>query len=272
MNCSSDIDIVRSASSSPEPDNNNEAELLKFKSQSAGLDPSLIPDPGCGVDIRLSPTISQVDEEGTGRPARVEVTDLCKVKSLTGEESQFSLALEEGPTHHAQRSLGLLTAEKVSELLQNVGPDSLFTDPDFPADHSALFYSRRPESELSQFSWARPHQLVATPRLFVDGTSRRDVIQGVLGDCWLLSTCAALAKKEELLYRVIEPSQALYGPGYTGLITVNLWRYGSWVTVYIDDRLEHSHHPPPPPPPLSLSSHLQVAPEKQELLLRSLLG
>ena len=60
---------------------------------------------------------------------------------------------------------------------------------------------------MSQFSWARPHQLVTAPRLFVDGTSRRDVIQGVLGDCWLLSTCAAIAKKEELLYRVIDPSQ-----------------------------------------------------------------
>ena len=30
---------------------------------------------------------------------------------------------------------------------------------------------------MAQFSWARPHQLVKEPRLFVDGTSRRDVIQ-----------------------------------------------------------------------------------------------
>ena len=28
-----------------------------------------------------------------------------------------------------------------------------------------------------------------------------------MGDCWLLSTCAALAKKEELLFRVIDPKQ-----------------------------------------------------------------
>ena len=62
------------------------------------------------------------------------------------------------------------------------------------------------------------------------------LFQGVLGDCWLLSTCAALAKKEELMYRVIDPNQVLYGPGYTGLVRVNVWRYGHWVTVYIDDR------------------------------------
>ena len=66
--------------------------------------------------------------------------------------------------------------------------------------------------------------------------SHQQIFQGVLGDCWLLSTCAALAKKEELMYRVIDPNQVLYGPGYTGLVRVNVWRYGHWVTVYIDDR------------------------------------
>jgi hypothetical protein len=31
--------------------------------------------------------------------------------------------------------------------------------------------------------------------------------KGVLGDCWLLSTCAALAKREDLIYRVVDPHQ-----------------------------------------------------------------
>ena len=50
------------------------------------------------------------------------------------------------------------------------------------------------ETEI-EIQWLRPHELVTKPELYVDGTSRRDVIQGILGDCWLLSTCAALAKK-----------------------------------------------------------------------------
>ena len=33
------------------------------------------------------------------------------------------------------------------------------------------------------------------------------LLQGVLGDCWLLSTCAALAKQEWLLHRVLDPGQ-----------------------------------------------------------------
>ena len=105
------------------------------------------------------------------------------------------------------------------------GPDAPWEDPQFPADETALFYSERPAEELADYSWARPRQLVERPHLFVDGTSRRDVIQvlsvvevqcsvagpvqGVLGDCWLLSTCAALAKKENLIQRVIDPDQVL---------------------------------------------------------------
>ena len=30
--------------------------------------------------------------------------------------------------------------------------------------------------------------------------------------------------------------QVLFGPGYSGLVRVRLWRYGHWVTVCIDDR------------------------------------
>ena len=59
----------------------------------------------------------------------------------------------------------------------------------------------------------------------------------ILGDCWLLSTCAAIAKREDLLHKVMSPDQVLQGSKYTGLIRVQFWRYGQWVTVYIDDRL-----------------------------------
>ncbi len=33
------------------------------------------------------------------------------------------------------------------------------------------------------------------------------IVQGILGDCWLLSTCAALAKREDLIYKVVNPDQ-----------------------------------------------------------------
>ena len=57
------------------------------------------------------------------------------------------------------------------------------------------------------YSWKRPFELSSNPSLYVDGTSRKDVIQGILGDCWLLSTCAAVAKREDLMHRVLDPKQ-----------------------------------------------------------------
>ena len=80
------------------------------------------------------------------------------------------------------------------------------------------------ESQKTGIEWKRPCEMVSEPRLYVDGTSRRDVIQGILGDCWLLSTCAAVAKREELMHKVLDPSQVLFGEGYKGYIEIKLWR------------------------------------------------
>ena len=100
-----------------------------------------------------------------------------------------------------------------------------------------FFHLDNNPSKIVRLQWLRPHQLVSDPALYVDGTSRRDVIQGILGDCWLLSTCAALAKKEELLHRVLPPDQPLSGPNYTGKIRLKIWQFGEWKDVFIDDKL-----------------------------------
>ena len=64
-----------------------------------------------------------------------------------------------------------------------------------------------------------------------------------MGDCWLLSTCAALAKKESLLHRVLEPSQVLHGPGYTGIIGAERGHVTSilasdWLIMYRDGQTQ----------------------------------
>ena len=119
--------------------------------------------------------------------------DQARERSLTGEESSHELPLEEADTG-LHRGLGTLPSDKLEALLEvrtsvagitchshivqsYGGGRGLFEDPDFPADDRALFYSQRSEAELQSFTWARPHQLVERPAIFVDGTSRRDVIQ-----------------------------------------------------------------------------------------------
>ena len=50
--------------------------------------------------------------------------------------------------------------------------------------------------------WKRPTEIVENPNLFVGGASRFDIEQGMLGDCWLLASVAALCQYQGLLHQV----------------------------------------------------------------------
>lgn len=45
-----------------------------------------------------------------------------------------------------------------------------------------------------------------------------------------------MAKKQDLIEKVIDPNQKLFGEGYRGVLVVKFWRFGDWVSVCIDDR------------------------------------
>ena len=40
--------------------------------------------------------------------------------------------------------------------------------------------------------------------MLVDGISKDDIKQGILGDCWFLSSCAAVSQQEKFMRRVID--------------------------------------------------------------------
>lgn len=120
--------------------------------------------------------------------------------------------------------------DKRDECLQN---GQLYVDPDFPADDSSLFYSRRPPKYVE---WKRPGEIVRDPMLILEGQSRFDVIQGELGDCWLMAGAANLTLRDELFYRVVPPDQS-FTDNYAGIFHFQFWHYGEWVDVVIDDRL-----------------------------------
>ncbi|RWS11444.1 calpain-B-like isoform X4 [Dinothrombium tinctorium] len=109
----------------------------------------------------------------------------------------------------------------------------LFEDPVFPANQSSIFYSKRG----TEFKWLRPSELIENPMFISDGASRFDVMQGELGDCWLLAAVANLTMNQKLFQRVVPPDQFLSGPEYTGVFHFRFWRYGKWIDVVIDDRL-----------------------------------
>uniref|UniRef100_A0A0N5CM46 Calpain catalytic domain-containing protein n=1 Tax=Thelazia callipaeda TaxID=103827 RepID=A0A0N5CM46_THECL len=114
--------------------------------------------------------------------------------------------------------------------------NTLFEDPEFPANDSSLFYSRKPPKYVK---WLRPGEIVHEPTLIAEGQSRFDVIQGELGDCWLMAGAASLTLRDELFYRVIPPDQS-FTENYAGIFHFQFWHYGNWIDVVIDDRLPTS--------------------------------
>jgi len=112
---------------------------------------------------------------------------------------------------------------------------SLWEDPDFPADDSSIYYNK-PPSVWPDIEWKRPSEICDDPELYVDGASRLDVNQGILGDCWLLAAVASLATRPRLLQRVC-PKDQTFSDDYAGIFRFELWQYGRWVEVIVDDRL-----------------------------------
>ncbi|KAI1727282.1 calpain family cysteine protease domain-containing protein [Ditylenchus destructor] len=109
----------------------------------------------------------------------------------------------------------------------------LFEDPEFPASDRSLYYSKRPTKRME---WLRPGEIVRDPQLITEGHSRFDVIQGELGDCWLMAAAANLTLRDELFYRVVPPDQS-FTENYAGIFHFQFWQYGHWIDVVIDDRL-----------------------------------
>ncbi|ROT77546.1 Calpain-A [Penaeus vannamei] len=132
--------------------------------------------------------------------------------------------------------------DSIQALRTTLALEEHFCDEDFPADNSTIFFSERTEADIA---WKRPFELVDEPQMFIDGASRRDVVQGCLGDCWFSPSCGR--RRQEVQAdregrfcwgkEVVPPEQPLFGDGYTGLVVCHFWRFGEWVTVCIDDRL-----------------------------------
>nr|XP_023419730.1 calpain-12 [Cavia porcellus] len=114
----------------------------------------------------------------------------------------------------------------------------LFRDPYFPPGPDALGYDRLgPNSEKAKgVEWKRPREFCAEPQFICKDMSRTDVCQGRLGNCWFLAAAASLTLYPRLLYRVVPPGQS-FQDGYAGVFHFQLWQFGRWVDVVVDDRL-----------------------------------
>lgn len=92
-------------------------------------------------------------------------------------------------------------------------------------------------SKRSDCVWLRPHEISNAPKFISAGISRFDVVQGELGDCWLVAAVANLTLNQRLFTLVVPPEQSFDRGSYCGAFTFRFWQFGKWVQVVVDDRL-----------------------------------
>ncbi|CAB1347841.1 unnamed protein product [Coregonus sp. 'balchen'] len=132
----------------------------------------------------------------------------------------------------------------------------LFEDSLFPATDQSLFYKT---NSIGTITWKRPKELCDNPKLFVNGISAHDLLQGQLGNCWFVAACSSLASRETLWQKATGSDDIRRGTrdfpegfwelewdenkpeSYAGIFHFRFWRFGEWVDVVIDDRLPTSN-------------------------------
>ena len=118
-----------------------------------------------------------------------------------------------------------------------------FEDPEFLPNHRSLYHSKSPPWNIANhppddFKWKRAYQIIqGDPEFFIQGASRFDINQGVLGDCWFLAGLACVSMDKSTLDKVVPKEQNFAKGDLGGIFHFKFWQYGEWVDVVVDDYL-----------------------------------
>lgn len=131
--------------------------------------------------------------------------------------------------------------------LEQAGPGARFCDSGFDATMGCLFVSGRGKSGLVSAvdGWKRPEELGLLNRpVLMDEVGRvSDVLQGALGDCYLLGAMSVVATRPDLLeqnfahFRRIDSTVTYKTLMERGMFTVQLYKDCAWHDVTVDTRL-----------------------------------
>ena len=143
-----------------------------------------------------------------------------------------------------------ISYRQIMDECKRMPPGELWTDKAFPADDDRSIYvngrttaSGKPYAN-GNIRWLRPHEVKGADinqlALIKDGADAGDVIQGELGDCYLLGAMSSIAAKDLLHPIIVDENDGCY-PAIEcikeGFICFRLYKFGEWQEVNVDTLL-----------------------------------
>ncbi|KAK6189908.1 hypothetical protein SNE40_001878 [Patella caerulea] len=169
----------------------------------------------------------------------IQNSNKFSIRNRKSKLSSFSITVDSDDGDNIIEDKFILTTRnEVQYICNQLTRNKLYCDPHFPANDRVLFFNGYHNDRV--IKWIRPQDLVldgTEPEMMIDGVTRDDIQQGILGDCWFLSSCAAVSQQQRFMKTILPKDQPLCGQGYKGVVCFRFWRFGDWVEVYIDDRL-----------------------------------
>lgn len=141
---------------------------------------------------------------------------------------------------------GDLTQAQVLQECSRLPRGALWVDQRFSAENlTTLYMTGEPTAVDKPFNggnvrWLRPHEFSGVDpsqlALIVGGATAGDVIQGELGDCYLLGAMSSIAARD-MLGKLIKPGVSPLECINKGFMTWQLYKFGEWVEVTVDTLL-----------------------------------
>lgn len=179
-----------------------------------------------------SPSLYKCEMCRTPCRASAGVDELSSISSICSS-SEDSDELRSLPTETIFKS----QQAEIMKIWENICQfcrvhNTYFVDDSFlPRPQSISWSLQRPYIN-SIVKWFRPHEISRRSWTVYKNPTPDDIVQGNVGDCWLLCALAVIAERKELVENLI-PNQ--YNP--YGVFHVRLYMNGQWKTVIIDDLL-----------------------------------